>query len=111
MGVVCADRGLVITSTPRGHDGAPLTLVLYHVVLPALAPLAVVGLYFTPLTAIGCRDRGLLALGVVAVSLVAALVCVAVALRARLRDGGGSWWMLSTAILALPAALLLGPLG
>ena len=93
------------------REPGSLALFLRHVALPALAPLAIVALYFTPLTVVGCRDRGLLALGVVAVALVAALVCAAVAVRARLRSGDGSWWMLSTAILALPAALLLGPLG
>ncbi len=83
-----------------------------HVGLPALAPLALVGLYLTPLTVIGCRDRGLLALAVAAVSVVAAFVCIALAFRGRARgDASSSWWMLSAAILALPLALLIGPLG
>ena len=99
------------TSTATAHDPGNLALALRHIALPALAPLALVALYFTPLTVIGCRDRGLLALGVVTAATVAALVCAAVAVRARARDGGGAWWILSTAILALPAALLLGPLG
>jgi len=87
-------------------------LVLRHVALPALAPLALVALYFTPLTVIGCRDRGLLALAVAAVSAAAAFVCIGFALRAGARrETTGAWWMLSTAILALPLALLLGPLG
>ena len=89
-----------------------LSLLLRHVALPALAPLALVALYFTPLTVVGCAERGLLALAVTAVAAVAAFGCIAMAFRARARgDDRSSWWMLSTAILALSLALLLGPLG
>ena len=34
-----------------------------HIVIPSIAPLAVVGLYLTPVSLIGCAPRGLLALG------------------------------------------------
>jgi len=78
----------------------------------ALAPIAIVGLYFTPVSLIGCADRGLLALAVVAVSTAAAFVCVAFALRTRSRgDRDGLWWAMSALVLTLPLALLLGPLG
>lgn len=93
------------------RDSGNLARALRHVALPALPSLALVALYFAPLTLIGCRDRGLLALGVVAASTVAALVCAAMAIGSRKRDGSGAWWILSTAVLALAAALLLGPLG
>ena len=36
--------------------------VLRHVALPALAPAALVGLFFTPVMLFGCVNRGLLAL-------------------------------------------------
>lgn len=81
-----------------------------HVYLPALAPLAIVGLYFTPLTVIGCATRGLIALAIALVSLVAGLVTAVVALRARGRPVA-MWWITTTLILALPALLVLGPLG
>jgi hypothetical protein len=99
------------TPTAIAQDPGNLTLALRHVALPALAPLSLVALYFTPLTVISCRDRGWLALGVVGVSTIAALICAAVAVRASVRSGGAARWVLSAAILALPAALLLGPLG
>ena len=83
-----------------------------HVLLPAMAPLAIVGLYFTPVSLIGCANRGLLALLVAAVSAIAAFVTVALAIRGRTRgDERSSWWILSALILTLPLALLLGPLG
>jgi hypothetical protein len=82
-----------------------------HVLLPALAPLAIVGLYFTPVSLIGCAGRGLLALLVVGLSTIAAFVTVAIAVRGRTRgDPSSSWWILSAVILTLPL-LLLGPLG
>ena len=39
--------------------------ILRHVALPAVAPAAVIGLYFTPVLLFGCVNRGLLALAVV----------------------------------------------
>ena len=83
-----------------------------HVLLPAIAPLAIVGLYFTPVSLIGCADRGLLALLVVGLSTIAAFVTVGFAMRGRARgDPASSWWILSALILTLPLVLLLGPLG
>ena len=79
--------------------------------LPALAPLALVGLYFTPVSLIGCANRGLLALLVIGLSTIAAFATVALALRGRTRgDPAASWWILSMLILTLPLVLLLGPL-
>ena len=83
-----------------------------HVLVPAVAPLAVVALYLTPVSALGCVNRGLLALGVLLVSLVAGIVTGVLGLRARARrDAASGWWIASTCILALPALLVLGPLG
>ena len=70
-----------------------------------------VGLYFTPVMLFGCVNRGLLALAVMLISTVASVVTTWIGVR---RPAGGparSLWLLSTAILLLPAALLLGPLG
>lgn len=83
-----------------------------HVLLPLLAPAAIVGLYFTPVTLIGCANRGLAAFGVAIVALLVGVVLAFGALqRSRARDPEWAWWGISAAILALPAALLLGPLG
>lgn len=89
-----------------------LSLLFRHVALPAVAPLALVVLYSTPLTVVGCAQRGLLALAVTSVATVAAFGCVVMAFRTRARgEDRSSWWMFSTAILALSLGLLLGPLG
>lgn len=82
-----------------------------HVALPALAPAAIVGLYLMPVTVIGCANRGLVALGVVALSTIGALICAVTAVRASSDSReAASWWVLSAAILVVPAALAFGPL-
>src|SRR5579864_2339417 len=48
-----------------------------HVALPALAPAALIGLYFTPVLLFGCVNRGLLAVGVALLAAAAAFVTVA----------------------------------
>ena len=83
-----------------------------HILLPAVAPAAIVGLYFTPVALIGCVNRGLLALAVVLVSLLAGIAAGLVGIKARQRDPGSRWWWIATLlILATPALLVLGPLG
>jgi hypothetical protein len=99
------------STTPVSRE-ATMHLFVKHVLFPALAPAAVVGLYFTPVEVFGCVNRGLMALGVVLVSSTAALVTTGIGVRGRTRDPASwNWWLLSTLILLLPIALVLGPLG
>jgi hypothetical protein len=82
------------------------------VLLPAIAPAAIVGLYFTPVSLVGCANRGLMALAVAFVAAAAAFTTVGIGIRAtRRNDRSSGWWIISTLILALPLVLLLGPLG
>lgn len=86
--------------------------VVKHIALPAIAPVAVIALYVTPVGLIGCVNRGLLALAVVVTSLLAGIVMGLFGLRARRDDPGSRWWWIgSMCILMLPALLVLGPLG
>jgi hypothetical protein len=86
--------------------------VVKHIVLPAAAPIAIVGLYFTPVLVFGCVNRGLLAVAIVLVSAVAACVTTGKGVRARTQGlPTANWWLLSTLILVMPIALVLGPLG
>lgn len=89
-----------------------MRLVAKHIFLPSLAPLAIVGLYFTPLSLISCANRGLAALAVVLASLIAGIAVGLVAIRSKGRnEPSAGWWGLSALILAMPALLVLGPLG
>ena len=70
------------------------------------------GLYFTPLSVIGCATRGLLALALVLLSAAGAFVAIGLSLRARRRnDASSDWWIATASILTVPLALVLGPLG
>jgi len=89
-----------------------MSRVVKHIVVPGIAPVAVIALYFTPVSLIGCANRGLLALAVVAISLLAGIVIGLLGLRARRNDPQSRWWWIgSMCILMLPALLVLGPLG
>jgi hypothetical protein len=82
------------------------------VALPLLGTLALVGLYFTPVGAIGCVNRGLAAMAVAIGAGVAAVVCGWKASRAgRKGERSAGWWLASTLVLLLPIVLLIWPLG
>ena len=84
-----------------------------HLLLPSLAPILIVCLYFTPKHVFGCANRGLMALAVTLVALILAFVSVtkAIAEKQRGEIQESYWWILTTLILLTPALLLLGPLG
>ncbi|HXD95286.1 MAG TPA: hypothetical protein VN646_02000 [Candidatus Acidoferrum sp.] len=88
-----------------------MDLLVRHVALPAVAPIAVIGLYFTPVLLFGCVNRGLLALAVVLLSAVTAFATIAMGFRARAQGRPSARWLCSAAILTLPLVLVLGPLG
>jgi hypothetical protein len=89
-----------------------MNVFIRHIALPAVAPAAVVGLYFTPVQLFGCVNRGLMALVVVLISTAAACVTAGIGLRAKAQERAAShWWLVSTLILVLPIVLVLGPLG
>jgi hypothetical protein len=86
--------------------------IVKHIILPALAPIAVIGLYFTPVSVFGCVNRGLIALAVVLISLLSGIGAAVKAIRMRKRNDAESGWLIAAAgILTLPAVLVLGPLG
>jgi len=86
--------------------------IIKHIALPAIAPAAIVALYFTPLSIISCVNRGWIALAIVFVSLIAGIVLGLYAIRVRRQDPESRWWWIgSMAILMLPALLVFGPLG
>jgi len=85
--------------------------ILRHVALPAAAPAAVIGLYFTPVLLFGCVNRGLLAVAVVLVSAGAAFVTARIGLREQARGRSSARWLISTVILTTPLVLVLSPLG
>jgi hypothetical protein len=75
-----------------------------HVILPSLAPLLFFTVAATPVEALGCRTRGLLAFAIALVSVLAGLVAAIMAVKGRLKgDSHSMWWVGSALILAIPA--------
>ena len=87
--------------------------ILRHLILPSIAPAALIGLYFTPKTVFGCANRGYMALAVVLLGLVAAVVTArkGTAAKRRGENEAANWWTVTTLILVSPLVLLVGPLG
>lgn len=84
-----------------------------HLLVPSLTPALIVSLYFTPKHVFGCANRGLMALAVVFIALVAAIssACKWVSAKRRGNAEEANWWLVSTMILLSPLFLLVGPLG
>ncbi len=86
--------------------------IVRHVAIPAIAPALIVGLYFTPVSLVGCLNRGIAAFAIVIASLLVGIVAAVRALGAsRRRDRDARWWIVTALVLAAPAVLVLGPLG
>ena len=82
-----------------------------HILIPAVAPIIVFLLYLTPVSVVGCFNRGLMAISVVLISLIAGIVTAIRAIRCKKYDATTSnWWFATSCILALAALLVLGPL-
>jgi hypothetical protein len=81
--------------------------ILRHVGLPALLALAFLGIYQTPRDAFGCANRGLVALGLIALSILGAIVMMDRGVRGmRSRDGSGALWFLTAVALLLPSLVV-----
>lgn len=87
--------------------------LIRHLILPLIAPVTLICLYFTPKTVFGCANRGYLALAVVLLSMIAAVPTAMMGAAAKRRGANdeSNWWLLTTLILVSPLVLLVGPLG
>jgi len=86
----------------------PQSPIVRHLGLPSLPSLALIGLYFVPVSAFGCANRGWIALVIAVGSMVAAYACLVFVHRLRRTDlAQARWWILTGATLLLPTLLLL----
>ena len=81
-----------------------------HLFLPAIAPVALIRLYFTPKSVFGCANRGYMAIGIVFLATVAAVASTVVGVSAKKRGEieAANWWTVTTLILLIPIVLLIG---
>ena len=79
-----------------------------HILLPAIAPLLFLVVATMPVDVLGCRNRGLLAVAVAFLSVLAGLISAVAGVRGRMKgDSSAHWWATSALILAVPALLLI----
>jgi hypothetical protein len=87
--------------------------IIRHLILPLISPAALIWLYFIPKTVFGCANRGYMALGIVVLSMAAAVATTikGVSEKKRGEKEEANWWIVTTLILLSPTVLLVGPLG
>lgn len=84
-------------------QGADMRRVISHVFIPFLIAAVFFARAFTPVEVLGCRTRGLLAIGVSLSSGLAGLGTGVMGLKKRVRcEADAMWWIVSTAVLTIP---------
>ncbi len=79
-----------------------------HILLPAFTLLLFLVVATTPVDVLGCATRGLLAVAIAFLSVLAGLASAFVGARGRKRGNpDANWWATSALILAMPAVLLI----
>jgi hypothetical protein len=79
-----------------------------HILLPAFAPVLFLVVATTPVDVLGCANRGLLAVAIAFLSVLAGLGAAVAGARGRRRgDPNANWWATSALVLAIPAVLLI----
>jgi len=74
-----------------------------HLYIPLLITAVFFAIAFTPVSVLGCRTRGLLALGISLSSGLAGIGTGVIGLKKRVHsEADATWWMVSAAILAIP---------
>jgi lysylphosphatidylglycerol synthetase-like protein (DUF2156 family) len=82
--------------------------VIRHILYPAITSVLFFAVAATPVEALGCRTRGLLAFAIALLSVLAGVGAAVMALRGRLRgDRHSHWWAASALVLAIPAVALI----
>ena len=82
--------------------------IFRHILLPAFAPVLFLVVATTPVDVLGCRNRGLLAVAVAFISVLAGLGSAVAGVRGRMKgDPAANWWAMSALVLAVPAVLLI----
>ncbi len=90
------------------HHTTETGRALRHLGLPAIVPLAFSVVTATPVEAIGCRNRGLLALLIALGGALGSLGAAIVALRGRMHgERSSAWWLASALVLMIPAVVVL----
>jgi hypothetical protein len=82
--------------------------IFRHILLPAFAPVLFLVVVTTPVDVLGCRNRGLLAIAIAFLSVLAGLGSAVAGVRGKMQgDPAANWWATTALVLAIPAVLLI----
>ena len=82
--------------------------IVRHMGVPSLLSVAMIGLYYTPVSVFGCANRGLFATGVAMLGMAGSCVTLVPAFRLIRSDRAQArWWWINALVFLLPAILLL----
>jgi hypothetical protein len=82
--------------------------IIYHILIPAIMPVVFFRIAMLPVEVWGCRTRGLLALLIAFVGVLAAIGAAIMGVRGRMQgDRDALWWVASSIILAIPVVALI----
>lgn len=81
--------------------------IIRHLAAPSVVALVFFAVAAMPVEVLGCRGRGLLAVGIAILGGLAALGAMARALLQRVRgDALSAWWAASALVLSIPAVYI-----
>ena len=82
--------------------------IFRHILLPSFAPVLFLVVATTPVDVLGCRNRGLLAIAIAFLSILAGLGSAVAGVRGRMQgEPAANWRATSALVLAVPAVLLI----
>ncbi len=82
--------------------------IFRHILLPAFAPVLFLVVATAPVDVLGCRNRGLLAIAIAFLSVLAGLGAAFAGVRWKMHGiPDANWWATSALVLAIPAVLLI----
>lgn len=82
--------------------------ILRHVVLPAILPVLFFLVLASPVSFMGCRNRGLVAVLIALAGALGALGATVISLKGKSRRSPkASWWLTTALLLILPALFIL----
>jgi hypothetical protein len=77
--------------------------IVYHIIIPAIAPAAICALAFMPVAVLSCFTRGWVAVLITLISGLTALGTAIIGVKGRVcGDPNAIWWVASTLILVIP---------
>jgi hypothetical protein len=102
------DRGPFNSPRASAENRSMNSPIVRHMGVPSLLSIAMLALYYTPVSVFGCANRGRFAVGVAALGMLGSIVTLVPAYRLIRSDRvQARWWWINALVFLLPAILLI----